>query len=129
MDKSATAHEKPGAGHAEKGAAPEKGHAGKGAEKAAKPAGGGGSSKSGPAVAGPMPIIPVDDAKRVGSFAAVAGWVFGLIAGIVITALIGARPAYLFGVVGVPIVLASYLFGTFAGGRVVRTYLRDFIKN
>ena len=34
-----------------------------------------------------------------------------------VTALIGARPAYLFGVVGVPIVLASYLFGTFAGDR------------
>lgn len=71
-------------------------------------------------------LIPVDDAKRVGSFAAVARWVFELIGGVVIVALISARPAWLFGVVGVPVVLASYLFGTFAGGRVSRNYLKQY---
>ncbi len=114
MDKSgAAAHaEKPSAGHGDKAA-----HGDKSAHApTAAPAAAGGAT------------IPADEAKRVGSFAAIAGWAFGLIAGIVITALIGARPAWLFGVVGVPIVLASYLFGTFAGGRIARTYLRNFIR-
>ncbi|MSP21277.1 MAG: hypothetical protein EXQ93_07165 [Alphaproteobacteria bacterium] len=75
-----------------------------------------------------VPLFRPTRPSASASFAAIAGWAFGLIAGIVITALIGACPAWLFGVVGVPIVLASYLFGTFAGGRIARTYLRNFIR-
>jgi hypothetical protein len=71
-------------------------------------------------------MIPIDDVKRVGSFAAVASWVFGFIGVVVIVALIGARPAWLFGVVGVPVVLITYLFGTFAGGRVSRNFLKPY---
>jgi hypothetical protein len=68
--------------------------------------------------------MPAEEARRVGSFAALAGWIFGLLAGIIVTALSTARPMYLFGVVGIPVVLVSYFLGTFAGGRISRTYFR-----
>ena len=126
MDKAHAAHDK---GHADKPSADkgraDKGHADKGhapaaaaAPKAAAAAPVGDPTKFGGG------LIPADDVKRVGSFAAVAGWVFGLIRGIV--ALIGARPAWLFGVVGVPVVLVTYIFSTIAGGRVSRNFLKSY---
>jgi hypothetical protein len=127
MDKAHAAHDK---GHADKPAA-DKGHADKGhADKAHAPAAHAAPAAKAAPAGDPTKygggMIPIDDVKRVGSFAAVAGWVFGLIGGVVIVALIGARPVWLFGVVGVPVVLASYLFGTFAGGRVSRNYLKAY---
>lgn len=104
-------------GHADKGHAPA---AAKAAPKAGATAMAGDPSKFGGG------LIPVDDVKRVGSFSAVAGWVFGLIGGVVIVALIGARPAWLFGVVGVPVVLVTYLFSTIVGGRVSRNFLKPY---
>ncbi len=148
MDKAHAAHDK---GHADKPSA-DKGHADKGhADKghADKPSADKGRADKGHADKGHAPaaaaapkaaaaapvgdptkfgggLIPADDVKRVGSFAAVAGWVFGLIGGIVVVALIGARPAWLFGVVGVPVVLVTYIFSTIAGGRVSRNFLKSY---
>ena len=128
MDKAHAGHDK---GHADK-AHPEKppadkAHADKGHAPAAAP-------KAAPKAEAAAPVgdptkfggglIPADDVKRVGSFAAVAGWVFGLIGGITIVALIA--PRRLFGVVGVPVVLVTYLFATFAGGRVSRNFLKSY---
>ncbi len=91
MDKAHAGHDK---GHADKPPG-DKAHADKGHAPAA--------AKAAPKAEAAAPVgdptkfggglIPADDVKRVGSFSAVAGWVFGLIGGIVIVALIGARPA------------------------------------
>ena len=128
MDKAHAGHDK---GHADKPPV-DKAHADKAqADKGHAPA-----AKAAPKAGAAAPVgdptkfggglIPADDVKRVGSFSAVAGWVFGLIGGIVIVALIGARPAWLFGVVGVPVVLATYLFSTIIGGRVSRNFLKPY---
>lgn len=130
MDKAHAGHDK---GHADKPPA-DKAHADKAHADAGHHAPAAAKAAPKPEAAAPVGdptkfgggLIPADDVKRVGSFSAVAGWVFGLIGGIVIVALIGARPAWLFGVVGVPVVLVTYLFSTIIGGRVSRNFLKPY---
>ena len=75
-----------------------------------------------PYPAGP-PVTP-GEAKRVGNFAGTAGWVLGLVAGVIVAGLASSRSPVLLGLVGVPAVLVSYFLGTFAGGRIARDYFR-----
>ena len=69
------------------------------------------------------PITP-DEARRVGTYAATAGWVLGVVAGIIVAGLASSRSSVLFGLVGVPAVLVSFFLGSFAGGRIARDYFR-----
>jgi predicted lipid-binding transport protein (Tim44 family) len=94
-------------------APPAKSVAGKPATPAAKP-----GSKA-HAHAGP----PDDAGQRVGGYAALSGWMMGLVAGLIVMGMTGVRPAWLFILVGLAIVGFSFYLASFLGGRLTKGWL------
>ena len=74
--------------------------------------------------AAPAHAAPAGDAgQRVGGYAALSGWMMGLVAGLIVMGMTSIRPAWLFILVGLLIVGVSFYLASFLGGRLTKGWL------